>query len=142
MKQRFCVGWEQSSSIEALRACPLISLDKSPGLRHILVGEVLRRIAGNIDVSIVRKDAISSVGSLQVCDSHKAGYEAAIDAMHSIFSKEETEAVLLIDASNAFNSANRNLFLQNVSVVCRAIAIYVQNVIQYHQDCSSSVALK
>ena len=78
-------------------------------------------------MAVVRQDVISSVSSLQVCVGHEAGCEAAIHAMHSIFEEENTEAVLLIDAANAFNSINRNVFLHNVSVVCPAIATYVRN---------------
>ena len=81
------------------------------------MGEILRRIAGKVVDSIVREDLIRSVRSLQVCAGHEAGCEAAIHAKHSIFNKEETEAVPLIDASNASKSANINVFLQNVSVV-------------------------
>ena len=47
--------------------------------------------------------------------------------MHTIFEEERTEAVLLIDASNAFNSVNRNVFLHNVTVVCPAISTDVRN---------------
>ena len=32
-----------------------------------------------------------------------------------------------MDASNAFNSINRNVFLHNVTITCPAIAIYVKN---------------
>ena len=72
-------------------------------------------------------DVISSVGSLQVCGGHEAGCEAAIHAMHTIFEEENTEAILLIDAANAFNSINRNVFLHNISIICPAITIYVHN---------------
>ena len=47
--------------------------------------------------------------------------------MHDLFEQENTEAILLVDAANAFNSINRNVFLHNVSVVCPEIAIYVKN---------------
>ena len=62
-----------------------------------------------------------------MCAGHEAGCEAAVHAMHDIFEEENTEAVLLVDASNAFNSVNRNVFLHNVSIICPAIATYVQN---------------
>ena len=32
-----------------------------------------------------------------------------------------------MDASNAFNSINRNVFLYNVTIICPAITIYVKN---------------
>ena len=38
--------------------------------------------------------------------------------------KEHTEAVLLVDAANAFNSVNRKVFLHNV--VCPSISIFIQ----------------
>ena len=119
--KRLCVEENQSASLEAFLPCCLIPLDKNPGLRPIEVGEILRRIAGKVVVAVVRGDVITSVGSLQVCAGHKEGCEAAVHAMHTIFEQESTEAVLLIDASNAFNSVNRNVFLHNVTVVCTAI---------------------
>ena len=105
----------------------MIPLDKHPGLRPIGVGEVLRHITGKVVVSVLRKDVIASVGSLQVCAGHDAGCEAAALAMHSIFDEENTEAVLLIDAGNAFNAVNRKVFLHNVCIVCPEIATYVYN---------------
>ena len=65
--------------------------------------------------------------SLQVCAEHEAGFEAAVHAMRKIFDEEDTNAVLLIDASNAFNSVNREAFLHNVAVICPPIATYVNN---------------
>ena len=125
--KKLCTEKNLSLSLESFLACRLIPLDKNPGLRPIGVGEVLRRIAGKVVVSVVRNGVISSVGSLQVCAGHEAGCEAAIHAMHAIFDEENTEAVLLVDAANAFNSLNRDVFLHNVSIVCPAIAIYVHN---------------
>ena len=105
----------------------MIPLDKHPGLRPIAVGEVLRRITGKVVVSVLRKDVVASVGSLQVCAGHDAGCEAAVHAMHSIFDEENTEAVLLIDAGNAFYAVSRKVFLHNVRIVCPEIATYVYN---------------
>ena len=47
--------------------------------------------------------------------------------MHEIFKEQDTEAVLLIDATNAFNTVNRNVLLHNVKVICPAISTYVSN---------------
>ena len=54
-----------------------------------------------------------------------AGCEAAIYAMRTIFEEENTEAILLIYAANAFNSINRNVFLHNINIIYPAIPIYV-----------------
>ena len=125
--RKLCSKTDQHHTLDALLACRLIPLDKKPGLRPIGVGEILRRIAGKTIVSVIRDDIIKSVGSLQVCAGHDAGCEAAVHAIQKIFLEENTEAVMLIDASNAFNSVNRNVFLHNVAVVCPAISIYVKN---------------
>ena len=37
-----------------------------------------------------------------------------------------------MDASNAFKSINRNVFLHNVTIICLAIAIYVKNCYSLH----------
>ena len=41
------------SSLEAYLACRLVLLDKSPGLRPIGIGEVIRRILGKSFMTIV-----------------------------------------------------------------------------------------
>ncbi|XP_031551225.1 uncharacterized protein LOC116288561 [Actinia tenebrosa] len=92
--------------LESYTACRLIPLDKNPGIRPIGVGEVLWRIIGKT-VSAFFKELKQAAGPLQVCAGHSGGAEAAIHAMSQIFSEEDTDAVLLIDASNAFNQMNR-----------------------------------
>ena len=62
-----------------------------------------------------------------MCAGHDAGCEAAIHALRNIFDQHETEAVMLIDAANAFNSVNRKAFLHNVKVICPSIATFVVN---------------
>ena len=53
--------------------------------------------------------------------------EAAVHAMHYIFKEEKTDAVLLFDASNAFNALNRAAALHNIRVLCPPIVTYVIN---------------
>jgi len=52
-------------------------------------------------------DIQDAAGALQVCAGQLSGCEAAVHAMHKIFESPETEAAILVDASNAFNSLNR-----------------------------------
>ena len=125
--KKICSIENQSASLEAFLACRLIPLDKNPGLRPIGIGEVLRRIAGKVVVTHFRTEIVTSVGSLQVCAGQEAGCKSIIHAMQAIYEDETCEAVLLVDASNAFNSINRNVFLHNVTIIRPAIAIYVKN---------------
>ena len=64
---------------------------------------------------------------MQVCAGQKSGGEAAIHAMRNIFEADETDAALLVDASNAFNSLNRAAALNNTRVLYPLIATYVTN---------------
>ena len=121
-----------SSNLEAFLACRLIPIDKCPGLRPIGVGEVLRRIAGKVVMSIIKGDVQESVGSLQVCAGQAGGCEAAIHAMRTIYENEETDAVLLIDAANAFNSINRAVMLQNINKICPIVYVYAYNCYLVH----------
>ena len=56
---------------------------------------------------------MSSVSSMRVCTELETGCEVAIHAMHTIFEDKNTEAVILVDAANAFDSVNRKVFLNN-----------------------------
>ena len=47
--------------------------------------------------------------------------------MKEIFEEEETDAVLFVDASNAFNSINRKAMLHNIQYLCPSMATYVKN---------------
>ena len=115
-------------SIEALLACRLIPLDKGDGsVRSIGVGEVIRRIIAKCVVQIAQPEIIQATGSMQVCAGQKSGSEAAMHGMSEIFHGEDTDAVLLIDASNAFNSLNRMTALHNILVTCPIIAPYAVN---------------
>ena len=115
-------------SIEAYVSCRLIPLAKMPsGVRPIGIGEVLRRIIGKAIVAEIKTDLTESAGSLQLCAGQKAGCEAAAHAMRDIFAEEETDGVLLIDASNAFNTLNRQALLHNIRHLCPTIATYVRN---------------
>ena len=45
-----------------------------------------------------------------------------------------TDAVLLIDAENAFNSINRKVMLHNLKFICPIIALTQSIVMQLHQS--------
>ncbi|PFX33527.1 hypothetical protein AWC38_SpisGene1544 [Stylophora pistillata] len=47
--------------------------------------------------------------------------------MRELFEHDNSDAVLLIDASNAFNSLNRAAALHNIGVLCPSIATYTIN---------------
>ena len=88
---------------------------------------MVRRIIAKCVTRVTKQDIIEASGLLQVCAGLKSGAEAAIHAMHGIFDADNADAVLLIDASNAFNSLNRASALHNVAVLCPTLAIYVTN---------------
>ena len=110
-------------------ASRLIPLDKGEGaVRPIGVGEVIRRIIGKCVINVAKKDVIEAcAGSLQLCAGQMSGSEAAVHAMHTIFEADDTEAVLLIDASNAFNALNRAAALHKILILCPMIAVYAIN---------------
>ncbi|KAG0719760.1 hypothetical protein GWK47_049860 [Chionoecetes opilio] len=47
--------------------------------------------------------------------------------MREIFAQEDCEAVLLVDAKNAFNSINRKTMLHNIKIKCPSLATYADN---------------
>ena len=123
--KKLCIERDLANTLEAFLSCHLIPLDKNPGLGPIGVGEMLRGIVGKVIVYYLQDDIITSVGPLQVYAGQESGCEVAVHAMHKMYKEEHTEAVLLVDAANAFNSVNRKVFLRNV--VCPSISILIQN---------------
>ena len=80
-------------------------------MRPIGIGEVTRRILGKYISWVLRKDIQQAAGPLQTVTGLQGGAEAAIHSMKLIFEQESTDGVILVDASNAFNS-------QKIRVIC------------------------
>ncbi|XP_063588678.1 uncharacterized protein LOC134765814 [Penaeus indicus] len=118
---------ENCQNLDALTACRLIALDKKPGCRPIGIGEVLRRIIGKAIMDVVVDDVKTAVGNLQVCVGQQAGCEAAIHAVRKIYEDPNCEAVLMVDAANAFNNINRKATIHNIEIKCPSIAQYIKN---------------
>ena len=102
-------------------------LNKNPGVRPIGIGEVLRRIIGKNISWVLNQEICEAAGPLQTCAGHSAGAEAAIHGMKEVFFHDETDAILLIDATNAFNSMNRLVGMHNIQITCPVMATYVIN---------------
>ena len=120
--RRICTTIVNPEGLSAFVACRLIPLDKCPGVRPIGVGEVPRRILAKAVLRIVGQDVEEAAGPLQVCAGQDGGCEAAVHAMRRIFHHPDTEGVLLVDATNAFNTINRQAALHNISIICPSIA--------------------
>ena len=128
MIKKLCIiQIEDETSLQALMACRLIPLNKNPGVRPIGIGEVLRRIAGKVVMTVSKHRIVEATGSIQVCAGQEAGSEAAIHAIHDTFESSDCEAVLLVDAENAFNSINREAMLQNIDILCPIISTFIKN---------------
>ena len=72
------VGWK---SVRALMASQMIGLDKSPGVRPIGIGEVLRRILGKAMALATGMDVEDICGADQLCSGLKAESEGGIHGM-------------------------------------------------------------
>jgi hypothetical protein len=114
-------------NLDAFLANRLIPLDKCPGIRPIGIGEVMRRIIGKAIVRHLRTDIQQASGPIQLCAGLEAGCEAAIHAIVQLFHRDDSEAVILVDADNAFNRLNRSIALWNIRFICPALSLYAAN---------------
>ena len=130
--RRLCTTFVNPKGLSAFVACRLIALDKCPGVRPIGIGETARHIIGKAIVTALGDNIQSAAGPLQVCAGHQSGCEAAIHAMKQIFESQDTDAVLLVDASNAFNALNRQVALRNILKLCPSLAKILINT--YRED--------
>ena len=107
-------------------------MKRIPRLRPIGVGEVLRKIVGKVVMKVFRPNIQKAAGSLQVCAGQSGWCEAAVHAMRDIFEEDDCDAVLLVDAANAFNSINRASMLENISRLCPIAYVYAYNCYAPH----------
>ena len=109
------------------RCCRLIPLNENVGVRPIEVGEVMRCVIGKAINWVLKEDIQEAAGPLQTATGLKAGAEAAIHSMRAIFEDNSTEAIILVDASNALNSLNRKVALHNIQITCHTFSYILIN---------------
>ena len=113
--RRLCTSFVDPDGLYPFLASRLIALDKQPGVRPIGVGESVRRLLCKAVIQVIGPDVMEVAESFQLCAGQDGGCEAAVHAVRRLFESSDCEAVLLIDASNAFNSLNCHTALQPMS---------------------------
>ena len=121
--KRLCTSYVDPKCVSPLLACRLIALNKNPGVRPIGIGDTARQIIAKAILFIARPDVQDTSG----CGGQISGIEAAVHAVWTAFESDENEAVLLADASNAFNSLNRQVALHNIRRLCPPLATFLIN---------------
>ena len=125
--RRLYTEYVDPTPLYAMIACRLISLDKRPGVRPIGVCETARRIIGKAIAGVLHNDIRAAAGPLQMCTSQPPSSETAVQALADVFTSLDTEAVVLVNALNAFNQLNRQLALRNIPALCPPLACCVAN---------------
>ena len=124
---RICTSFVDPRCTSPLLACRLIAINKNPGVHPIGICQTARRIIAKAVLSIVGGDVLEAAGSCQLCAGQPSGTEAAVHAVRLAFHNDETDAVLLVDASNAFNALNRQSALHNIRRICPSLATILIN---------------
>ena len=125
LARRICSTFVDPKGLAAFLAFHLIALDKCPVVRPIGICDTARQIVSKAVLHITRADLQEAVVPLQLCAGQTAGTEAAIHALRASFQQEETEAVLLVDATNAFNALNHESALHNIRYPCPALVTII-----------------
>ena len=64
--------------------------------------------------------------------------------MHQVFESSETEAIILVDATNAFNSLNQQTALRNIQHLCPPLSKVLINTywedVQLYIDCETMLS--
>ena len=81
-----------------------------------------------LSCSVVKPDIQEDTGCQQLCGGQISGIEAAVDAMcELLFEKDDIEAILLVNASNTFNTLNHQVALQNIRRLCPPLGTHFVN---------------
>ena len=105
---RLCTDMVDLASIASFLACRLIVLDKNSGVHPIGIGDTARCIIAKAILFATKHDLHEAAGTMQLCADQLAGIEAGMHAIKSMLQKDEVDTVLLVDASNAFNTVNQH----------------------------------
>ena len=122
--RRICTSYVDPSTLKAYTSCRLIPLDKCPGVRPVGIGEVARRTVGKAVMTVVKLDIQQAIASIQLCAGNDAVCKAEVHAMEQLFAADDTEAMILVDATNAFKLLNRQV---NCDKICPAMAYIIIN---------------
>ena len=129
-----CTEFVDPANLAPLLASRLVALDKKPGVQPIGVGETARQIVAKAIMMTLRSDILDVTGTLQLCAGQTAGCEAAIHAVHHFLNDDECEAILLVDATNAFNVLNCQTAMTNIRTLCPLFATPVINIYRQKID--------
>ena len=61
------------------------------------------------------------------CAGQKSGSDTSAHTMRNFYKQEETEAVIFVDAANAFNNINRKVLFHNINILCLFVSNYILN---------------
>ena len=126
--RKICSNYVDPLGISALVASRLIALDKNPGVRPIGIGEVVRRVIGKAILSVIKPDILDVTGCSQLCAGVSSACEGIVHTVKEVFDSGDAEGLLLVDASNAFNSLNRKLALRNILHQCPSLGRILINL--------------
>lgn len=118
LAKRLCTSYVDAVGLHPFLSSRLIAIDKLFGVRPIGVGETVCRIVGKAILRVISPEIMQTAGLFQLCAGQPGGCEAAIHHVRPLFSSIDCEAILLVDASNAFNSLNHQNALRNILSLC------------------------
>ena len=85
------------------------SKNGTPGVRPIGIGETFCRIFGKSVMTVFKSDIQPAGVYLQTCTGIRSGIEPSIHAATDAWQMSSTEAMVQVDADNAFNRLNRKV---------------------------------
>ena len=115
--------------LEAFLANRIVALSKSDDrTRPIGIGEVFRRIICKAILSVIKPQIRTDIGLHNLCGGQPGGIEALVHRMRDQFETLGAEAILLVDAENAFQTLNRRATLHNARYLCPNFAVALSNI--------------
>jgi hypothetical protein len=122
--------------LESFTVARLVALAKDDvgGIRPIGIGEAWRRLCLKTVGKVTKEKVMDACGVRQVCAGQPTGCEAAAHWMRGQAEKRETEMILLVDASNAFNAADRPRLLRSVSQRAPSLGTTARNIYMHGSD--------